>query len=79
MGVWKKVVWRLREGEWSEEEKTRYGVRNVTKKLMERVRHLYVLGVVIRVQVQLQSKLNVVSWSNNNLLGINFVIYVCGC
>lgn len=25
MGVWKKVVWRLREGEWSEEEKTRYG------------------------------------------------------
>jgi len=25
VGVWKKVVWRLREGEWSEEEKTRYG------------------------------------------------------
>ena len=41
------------------------GVPNVTKKLMERVRRLFVLGVVIRVQVQLQSKLHVVTCSNN--------------
>jgi len=36
------------------------GVPNVIKKLMERVCSLFVLGVVIRVQIQLQSKFHVV-------------------